>query len=164
MMKLYSMILASLILLITISILIPITSGMGLPHLIYGYIYDSPEASSLHNTVTVHIQTRPEEKLTNTTFRWENNRSQWLINTGNFPTPWKGGETLVIEVTTPHGGFNHTTMVLDQSAVQQAPDIITPEKTWIERSTIPMVVAAILIVAVIVLLHIKRRRKQTRAV
>lgn len=133
-------------------------SGMGIPKIVYGYIYDSTNGSSANCNVTVYIQTRPEEKVSNTTFRWKENRSMWAVNIGNFPTSWKGGETLVIEVTTPQGETNNTTITLNSDAFQMAPPLTAVEKTWIEKNTMPMVVAAILMAVIIPLYtHIKGR-------
>ncbi len=99
-----------------------VSSSVSAPHIVFGYVNDYPGKTPAAGTaVTAYIDTRPDEKINTSVYE----DRAWSVNVGNFPTSWKAGEILIIEISNTYG-TNSTAVVLDNTGVQQAENMTVP--------------------------------------
>ena len=94
---------------------------MGLPHAVYFQVYTIKDTSVVYpDTVSFEawITDREDEVLTEKSFGcgFYKNHSLVAVQVGNFPTPWKEGELLNIQVKTPIGNAFRTIELTNDSS------------------------------------------------
>ncbi|MFA5175938.1 MAG: hypothetical protein WC413_01595 [Candidatus Nanoarchaeia archaeon] len=101
----------NLIILVGIFLILPIFVSAGIPHSVYGFL-----PSSDGTTITAYVESRPSEILTDNIGIGGNSKVNegWLIDIGNFNTPWKIGDILIIEF--PNKNIN---LILNDAGAQE---------------------------------------------
>ena len=95
--------------------------SIGLPHAVYFQVYATIDSSVVYPdsiTFNAWITDREDEVLTEKSFGcgFYKDHSLAAVQVGNFPTPWKAGELLNIEVESPLGYGFRTIELTNESA------------------------------------------------
>lgn len=96
--------------------------GNNVPHTAFGKFASTGEFGNL--TLTAWIQGREDEIVTESSVGAGLDQSYWWIGVGNFPSAWKIGETLHVEIRTDAGVLvGKTELKLTNAGSDQAPEL-----------------------------------------
>lgn len=112
------------------------TSCQGIPHTAYGVLVfpTGITPASVNLKLKAYIISRPEEIQTEGTVGAGMDSIYWWLGVGNFPTQWKIGDTLYVEIEAEDAGFEgEDSLVMTSAGSDCGGDMILTWETGVQN-------------------------------